>query len=374
MQGHRELVLDLLGKSPEVGRLLVRLHDRNKLYSMTESPNDSARSELTQTIVDLLSFELAPTETELIADVLMGLIEQAENNLRRALAERLAVMEGVPLRIVLKLASDDIFVADPILRKSNDLKYFDLVYILKLKDADHWQAMATRPNLPNKLIKMLVETDDLGTSINLASNKSIDLEDDIISKFLGMAQGSDDLAQSLLMRDEIRPSMVGELYQFVGDSLKAYIKENFVGMDAIDNVIDEVVSEFDVSADNEYLPTDAMVSHAETLMQQGFLNSDSMMEQLKRGQIRGFIAQFSVYCGLPANVVYELLQQRTAQGMAIACKATHIAKGEFVNMYLLTSRVRGTRVISQNDLSRAVRYYDKVTEEMAKTLLNKRRH
>ncbi len=374
IRGYKELVLDLLEKSPEVGRLLVKLHDRNMLYIMAKSPDDMARAELTQTIVDLLSFELTPAEDELIADVLMSLIQQAERDLRRSLAERLAVMEDVPLRIVLNLASDEIFVADSVLRKSADLKDFDLIYILKAKDKEHWQSIAKRPEISDKLITMLADTNDLGTAINLTYNKAIRLNSYVVSKFFEMAKESDNLAKPLLMREELLPEMASTLYKFVGEELKTYIRENFGATDFVDAAIDEITSDFALVDNGNYKPTPDMVVQAELLMEKGFLNSGVMVESLRSGQIASFVAQFSVYCGLPVETVNELIKQKTAQGMAVACKAMVIAKSDFINMFLLTSRVRGARIIDENDLSRAISYYDRVSETLAKSLLNKQRH
>ncbi|HPF79246.1 MAG TPA: hypothetical protein PLF01_08165, partial [Alphaproteobacteria bacterium] len=78
--------------------------------------------------------------------------------------------------------------------------------------------------------------------------------------------------------------------------------------------------------------------------------------------------------GLPVDTVIEMLQQKTAQALAVACKATGISKPDFVNMFLLTSRVRGGRIISHEQLGKALSYYDKVSERLARDILNQSRH
>ena len=372
-RGYKDLVLDIFSKSPEVGRLLVRLHDRNKLYHMAQSPDETSRAELTQTIVDLLSFGLEPAEAELISDVLMGLIKQAERDLRRSLSERLAVMEGVPLRIVLKMASDEIFVADPVLRKSRDLKDFDLIYILKSKREEHWRSIAMRPQIASKVVDMLADTGDVDTACILAENKTISISDYALEKFLDMAKQSDKLAKPLLLRDELNSSLVEELYKHVGGVLKAYINENFDINGTLDNTIDQVVSEFITAEDINAVKKESLDSF-ECMMERGLLAPSVMLDHLRLGKVSNFVMQFSVYCGIPIDVVQEMVFQESGQGMAIACKATHISKADFTNIYLLTSRARGSRLVDESNLSRALRYYDKVTEDMARDLLKKHRH
>lgn len=374
-RGYLELVLNLFEKSPEIGRLLVRLHDRNKLYAMAKTPDEDSRSELTQTVVDLLSFDLTPAEDELIAEVLMSLIKQAERDLRRAIAERIAVMTDVPLRIVLNIANDEIFVADPVLRKSRDLKDFDLIYIIKAQGKNHWRAIATRPQISGQVVNHLVDTNDLNTAINLANNRSIVISEYAFEKLFTMARHSEDLAEPLLTREGVPNDLATSIYEYVGDSLKKFITNNYkIEPQSLNKIIDSVVGEFSNVKNNEYTPSKDIINHAELALSQNTITPLGMVDLLRRGQVPSFIAQFSVYCGLPINTVEEIIRQKTAQTMAIVCKATLIPKSEFVNMFLLTSRVRGARIIEQSDLTRAIAYYDKISEEMAKELLSKKRH
>ena len=69
-----------------------------------------------------------------------------------------------------------------------------------------------------------------------------------------------------------------------------------------------------------------------------------------------------------------MLEQDSGQALAIACKATRISKGHFTTIYLLTSRVRGNRLISEKNISRAIAYYNKISGEMARDLMSAQRH
>lgn len=372
--GYKEVVLDLLKKSPEVGRLLVRLHDRNRLYTLAKTPDDFARAELTQIVIDLISFELTPAEGELIADVLMSLINQAERNLRRALAERIAAMHGVPLRMVLKLANDEIFVADPIIKKSQDLSDFDLIYIMKANNNEHWQSMAQRPNISDKLVSMLADTNDLGTAVNLAENKTINLNRYCLEKFSEMAKVSERLARPLLMREELPEQLAEKLYDYVSDGLKNYIKEHFGEIKNVEQLVVDVTAELNFASHNEYFPPKDLIIYAELLMAKQQLNTSNMLESLRRGEITNYVAQLSVFMALPVETIIEMLRQKTGQTFAIACKAKNITKADFINMFLLTTRMRGARIVNEGDLTRAIAYFTKVTDDMAKQIMSKHRH
>src|SRR5262245_34641947 len=128
--------LSFLDKSSGVTPILVRLYDSHKLYGLAKDKKPMARAELTSAVSDLLDMDLSPRESELIADVLIALMRQAEKDLRLALAERLSVSDKAPLRLILQISNDDIDIAAPVLRNSNVLGDLDLIYIIKSKSAE----------------------------------------------------------------------------------------------------------------------------------------------------------------------------------------------------------------------------------------------
>lgn len=375
-RGYTELTLNLLEKSPEAGHLLVKIHDKHKLYSLAQNSEAEDRVELAGIIAELINIDLTPPENELIIDVLMSLLRKAEADLRRAVAERLSVMEDVPLRLIVHLANDKISVADPVLRRSRVLDDKDLIYIIKAQAKEHWQAIATRPEMSDELIDILADTRDLDTAVELTQNKSIKLTNHAMDVFSGMAEASDRLAEPLLMRQEFPGEMAAKLYSFVGRELKEYIKIHYETIDngIIEQAVDDIVFEMVAVEQGEYTPTVKMMAAAENMLARGLLNSEIMVENLRRGQISNFVAMFSVYCGLSVETVIEILHQKTARSLAVVCKATGIMKPEFANMFLLTSRIRGGKVIDQKILARALAYYDKVKEPVAKKILNQSRH
>lgn len=366
--------LGLLNNSPKAGHLLVQLHDRHRLYELAKNSDPLARAELASIMTELLGMDLSYAEQEIITDVLMDLIRKAEIDLRQALAERIAALDNAPLRMVLHLANDEIAVADPILRRSRVLMDMDLIYIIKAKGAEYWRAIAKRPQMNAQLMDALVDTKDFDTAVNLVENKYIALTPKAMDYLAELAKTAEQIARPLVMRDDISFDVIEGLYHFVGRELKAYIQANYDGISQeIKNVVDEIVEEL-IDAQSQDTPSMSMIIAAEKMLERGALNPDSMVENLKRGQIANFIAQFSVYCGLTTDIVQTMLSQKTAQGLAVACKALGIEKSKFINIFLLTSRVRGGVVINQQDLARALSYFDKIKVSVAQKILNQSRH
>ncbi|MCB9982067.1 MAG: DUF2336 domain-containing protein [Rhodospirillales bacterium] len=365
--------LGFLDKTSAVTPLLVRLYDSQKLHSLASDEQPLARAELTSAVSELLEMDLSPKESELIADVLIGLMRQAEIDLREALSERLAILDNVPLRLILQLANDEIPVAAPVLSKSSVLGDMDLIYIIKSKGPDYWQAIARREEMSNQIMNLLVDTRDLGTAIELAKNENIHLTQHTVTVLSDMAQKSDALAAPLLRRDEVTPELAKALFQYVGEEIKAQIKTMYgVEATSVVEAVDEVILEMVESSEatSEFMPNEIALRAAERYKQKGLLTMKLMLGTLRRGQVAAFIAQFSKYTGLPAKTTLEILSQTSGQGLAVACKAFDVAKEDFVSIFLLSNRVRNQgRMVELSDLNKAVNYYTRIKQDVARGII-----
>lgn len=364
--------LSFLDKSPDMTPILVRLYDSHKLYGLAKDKKPIARAELTSAVTELLHMELSTRESELVADVLIELMRQAEMDLKEALAERLATVDNVPLRLILKIVNDDISVARPVLKNSPILGDMDLIYIIKSKSPEYWRAIAERKTLSDRVMDMLAETEDLETAITLVQNQNIKLTTHTMLTLSDIAQKSEKLAQPLLRRAEVTADIARALYEYVGEELKGYITEQYpLESKAINAIVDEVVGEFnEAQSTNGFMPTQKMLATAERYKSKDLLTVNLMLGTLRRGQITPFIAQFAAFSGLKPQTVCEMLAQKSGQGLAIASKALEISKADFVSIYLLTNRVRNeTAMVQVKDMTKAVEYYNRVEVGVARDIL-----
>lgn len=347
--------------------LLVQLYDSHRLYEMASDKSPQARAELMHTVTSLLNLPLKTSESELVCDILISLMRQAETDLRQALAERLSIIENVPLRLILKLAHDEIGIAEKVLRRSPVLNDLDLIYLIQAQGPDYWRAIAARNTMGEAVVDALAETRDMPTAITLANNEAVSLTQKAVQILVDLAKGYDDLARPLLNRAEIPAELAQTLYDHVGDELKRIIvgKKGDVRAE-IEQAIDDVLSEFTGRVEPAYMPSDSMVQAAEMFAAQGELTAGMMIRTLKRGQLSSYIAYFSRFTGMNAHMVLSILQQKCGQGLAISCKATNVAKNDFIAMFMLTQRLRSSDgVVDQAALQKAITYYDRISKPVA---------
>lgn len=365
--------LSFLDQSSAVTPLLVRLYDSHKLEGLAQDQHPAARHELVSAVSDLLDMQLSMRESELVADVMIGLIRQAEIDLKKALAERFAAHENVPLRLILQLANDEISVAEPVLKFSPVLGDLDLMYIIKTHGPAHWQNIAKREVLSAQVMNILADTRDFNTALALIENEKIKLSSHTLTVLSDIAQGSDDLAMPLLQREEVSPELAKRLYRFVGEGVRAYIQREYkvsdmIIVEALDDVMQELNEVSKLSY--EFTPSVSMIRAAERYKEKGLLTITLMLSTLRRGQIPSFIAQYARFSGLSPRTVLEILTQPSGQGLAVSCRAFDIEKEDFISIYLLTNRVRNKgRMAELQDMTKAIGYYDRIAPDVARGIM-----
>jgi uncharacterized protein (DUF2336 family) len=372
------MAFEAIEKSPEVAPLLVKLYDTHSLYALAENKDAASCLELTTVMTDLMSIKLSDKESELITDVLLGLMKQAEKDLKLALAERLSAMENAPLRMILTMANDDIDIADPVLRSSPVLQDLDLLYILQSKGVSHGRAMAFRQGLSASVIDMLAGTKDFEIAVTLCENDGINLTERAFDIFAKMAIERKALAKPLLSREDLPQDVAGQLYQFVSDELKAVLQDRFgIGaapvIAALEDVSIEMIS---TRTQKTHEEVDSLMAYAHNQQRRGELKLPGIVAALRRGQLSTFVAQFAVFMGLPVDTVKAMMRQESGKGLAMACRALDVPKADFVSLYLLTDRFRSAqkRVINHKELTRVMTMYDGIDPDEARKVLKNSRH
>lgn len=363
----------ITGSGHEPAFIAGQFDDIEKLYNLARDTAPESRAILACEISTILEAEVNERESEMVADVLIELLRQAERDLRVVLSERLSVLERVPLRLVLQLANDEIEVAEPVLEHSSILGDFDLMYIIKSKTAKYWQAIARRKTLSDQVIDVLAQTKDFDTALTLVENKNIALTSDALAILSDIAQGSDILAIPLAQRDDVPQELAAALYQFVGQKITDNLVEsNSADIDYVAESVDYSVAEMEhISTPKDCNPEWYMYKTANQLKESNKLTAKLMVTTLRRGHVRTFIAQISVLTDIPAHKITKILMQKSGKGLAVIAKAFDMTKSDFVSIFMLTSGLWNcNQVVNTQQIKFAVEHYNKVERDIALTIIN----
>ena len=371
-------IFDQVKTASSLDEMLVALHDAQRTYSTSSTKEDEdngvARQRVVQTVAHILESDVSDNKRDMIGDILLSLVRQAESDLRESLAERLCIMNEVPEDLILFLAHDIIAVAEPILKFSSVLTDQDLLYIIQSKSAEYWQAIAQRKLLDSAVVDALVDRNDETTAKNLLLNETIALKETAIEAFAELSKYSDQLAEPLLARKELPQKVAMELFWHVSAHLRQHIIKNFqIPKERLDAALQDALEDFadtTTLGTQEPKPSALMMDLARQYGSLERINDAMLVKTLRRGQVRFFLALMANRTGLKPNTIHELMRQVNGQGMAVASRAVGIAKESFVSLFLLSrSLTRGDQAVDALELRKAIKYYDAMTEDMASTIL-----
>jgi len=350
--------------------MLVELHDAQRTYAVTgHEKNGVARQRVAHAVAQILTAEISDSERDMIADVILALLRQAERDLRESLSERICVMDDVPEDVVLYLAHDVISVAKPVLKYSPVLNEQDLLYIIQSKGRDYWAAIAERKLLDTAVVDALVERNDESTAISLLYNEQISLKTTAIEAFAELSKYSEAMAEPLLRRPELPKKIAMDLYWHVSALLRARIVQQFeIPQSTLDAALQDALQDFnDTSVGvQDPKPSALMVELARQYGRQDRIADQMLVKTLRRGQIRFFVALMAERSGLTPALVHEVMRQVGGQGMAVACKAMGVTKENFISLFLLSrSLTRGDQAVDALELRKAIKYFDALNADMA---------
>lgn len=358
----------------KVAPLLVQLYDSHRVYDMAKGDSE-ALGGLATAVTELISSDISDSENEIIADILISMVDKAEQDLKLAIADKISKLPNAPTRLVIHMTNDEISVAEKVLQHSPVLCDMDLMYVIQSRSSEYCDAIAKREAIGGAVMTALAETRYVSTIKTLLDNNNIILNEAVISTATDMCADEDGLVKPLLARKETTEAFVKKVYEIVGDELKAFVLENYEDeikdrKPEIELIFDEVVG---AATSDVVEPEDASVSiirSAELMKKNGLLNADLLISMLKKSEMSSFVVYFASFCDLPNETMKAILKQKNGKGLAICCKANDVLKTDFVSLYLMTQSLRDKgKMIDQKLMHDSMDYFDRLDIEKAKKIL-----
>lgn len=353
--------------------LLVSLHDNARNYIKAKDDQNAVQG-LIDAVVALLDAQLQLNERILASEVLISLVNQAERNMRESLSAKLAARNDVPETLLHYLLYDDIDMAGAILRQSRQLSEQDLSYIIHSKEKDHWNAIAARDDLTDRLVSQLVSKQDADTMITLLKNEGIVIAEDILREFYPMVKTDENVATEFVNYKALPKTIAVEIYWHVSAVLRQTIVARFeMSAVDIDMMMQDCLQDFTDTMNDlkDMTPSPLMQEVADIYMARDRITDDLLVSALRRRQGRFFIALFARKTGLSFSVVHSLMKQVAGQGLAVACRACNIGRSPFMSMFLIGRAIaKPDQAVNAEELKMALRYYDGLTLKMAQDILN----
>lgn len=363
----------LISKMPELSKMLDKLYNVHEVYELARNKSPNAREELASCMMDVMQFRsVGDVEREIVTDILLQILLEAEKALRTSLAIRLSTDPNVPLRLILNLCNDDIEVAAPVLRNSPILSDLDLIYMIKSQGPSYWQAIASRHQMGPSVIDLLAETGDEETSYILADNKSVTLTDRALELLSEMATGSEHMALCLVERPEMRADLALKLFDAIGPILKDHIETRWPESvsQAAAKELNQIRSEIESAKAGQFMPHTDLIEKAAMLGLNHQINLRMILDTLRRGEYAFFIALFAQYGGIAPKIVHDLICNPDGKGVAVLCRALDLYKGDCLSIYLMSRVMRDdTNDLNQKQINALGKSFERSSPEACRRYL-----
>lgn len=337
---------------------MTPLEDREKLLELARSRAPADRDRLLLAITDLCKAgERAaahPVVQELLTAIFMGLVVEAERDVRRRLAEKLASAEWAPPALVNVLALDEIEIARPIIAASPVLQDAELIRLLAEATIEHQIEVARRPSLSRRVVAEILRQAEPAVLTALAGNATAQLDDADLTELVGLARRVAALRTPLAQHPRLSSELALQLYVWVGQAMRQALTERFrLDPAALEQALADTLSEAHggvraqddglvlVAREGEREQMEARL--VEKLHAAGELRAGYLVRALRENRLSLFAAALAKLGGFDPEQVRQAINADRPELLGLACAAVGIDRSVFPTILQMVRNLNGGR-------------------------------
>jgi uncharacterized protein (DUF2336 family) len=337
---------------------LAPIEQRDRLVELARSRTPGDRDRLLLALTDLCEAGAdavgQAAVKPLVTSIFMSLVVEAERDMRRRLAEKLAHADWAPPALINVLALDEIEVARPIIAASPVLKDHDLMRLLLEATIEHQIAVARRPNLGRPVVAAILRQAEPAVLTALAGNPTADLSDDDMRELVAEARRVAALRAPLAKHPKLTSELALQLYVWLGQAMRQAISERFrLDPAALEQVLAETVREAHggVRAADDGLVVVAREGEREEMERRlidklhtaGQLRGGYLVRALREGRLTLFAAALAKLGHFEPEQVRQALDSPRPDLLQLACNAVGIDKSAFPTILQMVRGLNGGR-------------------------------
>lgn len=331
--------------------------DPNDLLLLARSRHPADRERLLDAVILLCDQADAdevtrPQVRELVGAVFMRLVAEAEADIRRRLAEKIAPAPWAPPALVNVLALDDIEIAAPVIAASPVLQDHDLIRLLVEATLDHQIAVARRGRLSAPVVEAILRQEEPAVLTALAGNDTAEISTSAMERLVGHSRRVAAMRTPLSRHPRLSSDLAQRLYLWVGQSLRGALIERFrLDPAELDAALAQTVREAHAAIDG--LPPAVARSDAERealeeklvgkLFAAGDLRPSYLMRALREGRLSLFVAALARLGNFELDHVRRAIDSDRPELLALACAAIGVDRGAFPSILELVRELNQGR-------------------------------
>jgi uncharacterized protein (DUF2336 family) len=321
------------------------------IVELCGQPNDAVRS---------------PVIQSLLGSIFTDLVNDAEQDIRRILAEKLSLADWPPPALVNLLALDEIEIARTVIARSPVLKDADLVRLLVEGAVDHQIEVAKRPLIGPPVVETILDQAQPAVMIALAGNDTADVSPEAMRRMVEASRDVAGMRSPLARHPRLSGDMAERLYAWVGQSLRSAIVTRFrVDVEALDRALAESVKEARDAPFHDPSPRHTIADSEQEEMERrlitklhaaGQLRPSYLLRALREQRLSLFASALATLGGFSISAVNRAIAADRPETLALACAGVGLDRGAFSTLLALVRELNGGR--PGGDANQARRVFD----------------
>ena len=295
-----------------------------------------------------------PAIQALLSSIFLALVVEAERDMRRRLAEKIADADWAPQALINVLALDEIEVARPIIAASPVLQDEDLVRLLLEATIEHQIEVARRPNLGRPVVAEILRQAEPAVLTALAGNPTAQLDDADLRALVAEARRVAALRAPLAQHPKLTSELALQLYVWLGQAMRQALLRRFrLEPAALEQAIAETVREAHggVRAADEGLVVVAREGEREEMERKlvdklhaaGQLRPGYLVRALREGRISLFGAALARLGGFDPEQIRQALNASRPELLQLACAGVGIDRSASPSILQMVRALNGGR-------------------------------
>jgi len=345
-------------------------HQLSALEDVIEHGSPRRRAEMLKRVTSIFvegANAFTDEHVQVFDDVFNRLISEIEAKARVELSAQLATVSNAPPRVVRRLAQDDdISVARPMLRFSDQLEEPDLLDVAKSKSQEHLLAIANRNQIAESVTDVVVRRGDREVVRNVAGNPGAQLSETGFSTLVKKAGKDGILAQKVGLRADIPLPLFRDLLTQATRVVQQRLFER--AKPETQAEIRRVLAGISSEVGSNAAPRDYAAAQKAILKLQrdAELDEAALAKFVSKGQYEEAVAGLSVLCKLPIEIIDRLMAGKHADPILIVCKATGFAWPTARAIIVMGAGGHG---MSNQSLEIAHRHFERLSAPIAQRIV-----
>ncbi len=293
---------------------------REDVDRLRRERSPSARAEVARRLGASYDELAATPAADLAESVLRLLVADVAREVRAALAEGVADSVRLPKDVAVRLATDEIDVARPVLERSPVLDDETLREIVRTHSRQYALAVAGRSGLSERLAHALLDTGHEEVAARLAANVRCELTRTVLERIAEEWRRSRTVHERLVRRPALPYEVVEKLVEVVGERLGwELVRTRRITPEEARRVVSALREHVAIHLTARDRDESALLRHLRQRWLAGELGPDELLAFLRDGDVAALEAALAAASGLPVRRVREILYARDRRYLAALC-------------------------------------------------------